>query len=368
MIVTVNFAAYAFNGGLSQHVIFVGIDAHIHELSWSSAGWRHNDLNLASGAPLAAQNTLGTLCPLASYAFETQGTLHVFYLAADGHIHELWRDSGGWHNNDLTVAVGSPLLEIGFPTQITFVGYPFEAQSTQHVFFCVQNGLSQSNHVIELRWADQAWSVVDATAQASGPIAGGRLTGHAFPAQGTLHVFYTNGTVHELWWDSEGWHDHAINPTSGLTPQSSYVDAAEGTQHVLCWTNAVEGLDALFELWWGSDGWHLQNLSTETGAPGPINPPAGYMFDAQGTQHAAYYQNPSLSGNGHVYQLWRDSAGWHYDDLTAATGAPVAVNGISVFPQGYVFAAQSTQHIVYLAENNHLIELYWAPETFPSPV
>ena len=368
LIATVNFAAYPFNGGLTQHVIYIGIDSHIHELSWSSAGWRHDDLSLASGAPSPAPSTLGTLCPLASYAFESHGILHVFYLGADGHIHELWRDSGGWQDNDLTVAIGSHLLEVGpFPSQITFAGYSFEAQSTQHVFFCVQGGQALNNHIIELRWADQAWSVIDATAQASGPSAGGRLTGHAFPAQGTVHVFYSvndDSAVHELWLDGGGWHDHAINSTSGLTPQVSYIDAAEGTQHVLCSGGAT---DSLFELWWDSDGWHTQNLSSETGAPLPVSAPAGYMFDGQGTQHAAYYQNPASSGDGHIYQLWRDSGGWRYDDLTAATGAPLANGAVFVSPQGYVFAGQGTQHVIYLAENNHLIELYWAPIFFLRP-
>jgi hypothetical protein len=38
--------------------------------------------------------------------------------------------------------------------------------------------------------------------------------------------------------------------------------------------------------------------------------------------------------------------GWHHNDLTAATGAPLTVN--SAAPKGYVFEAQRTQHVIYL--------------------
>lgn len=38
--------------------------------------------------------------------------------------------------------------------------------------------------------------------------------------------------------------------------------------------------------------------------------------------------------------------GWHVNDLTAAAGAPLAVN--SATPKGYVFEAQRTQHVIYL--------------------
>ena len=208
---------------------------------------------------------------------------------------------------------------------------------------------------------------IDATAQASGPSAGGRLTGHAFPAQGTVHVFYSvndDSAVHELWLDGGGWHDHAINSTSGLTPQVSYIDAAEGTQHVLCSGGATTPSSNVV----GQRRVAHAKPEQRDGSAASGHAPAGYMFDGQGTQHAAYYQDPASSGDGHIYQLWRDSGGWRYDDLTAATGAPLANGAVFVSPQGYVFAGQGTQHVIYLAENNHLIELYSAAYFFPSPV
>ena len=66
-------------------------------------GWHLNDLTLAaSGAPSVGGQATG-------YVFDAQGTQHVFYTASDQHVHELWWDSSGWHHNDLTVATGAPI-------------------------------------------------------------------------------------------------------------------------------------------------------------------------------------------------------------------------------------------------------------------
>jgi hypothetical protein len=43
---------------------------------------------------------------LSSYVFENQNTQHVNYIGVDSHIHELWWDSSGWHAHDLTAAAG----------------------------------------------------------------------------------------------------------------------------------------------------------------------------------------------------------------------------------------------------------------------
>jgi hypothetical protein len=93
------------------------------------------------------------------------------------------------------------------------------------------------------------------------------------------------------------------------------------------------------------------------------------VFDAQDTQHVVYQglgADP-FTGDGHIHELWWDSNGWHHNDLTAATGAPLA-NGFGEplgaydYPMGYGFVAQRTQHVVYQATDSHIIELYWTPD------
>ena len=47
---------------------------------------------------------------------------------------------------------------------------------------------------------------------------------------------------------------------------------------------------------------------------------------------------------------------WHINDLTAAAGGP-AVGQFRL--SGYVFAAQGTQHVVYVGLDSHVYELWW---------
>ena len=78
-------------------------DLHIHELWWDTTGWHHNDLSAGTGAPPATPNRNSP-----GYIFPSQGTQHVNYVGLDNHIHELWWNSAGWHHNDLTDCYGMP--------------------------------------------------------------------------------------------------------------------------------------------------------------------------------------------------------------------------------------------------------------------
>jgi hypothetical protein len=120
----------------SQHIDYLGQDHDIHELSWDSNGWLHNDLTEESGAAPAQ----AVLC---AYVFDGQGTRHVVYAAEDGDVHELWWNLDGWHYNDLTTETDAPPADLGDPA-----GYVFVAQGTQHVDYI---GIEDS-HIHELRW------------------------------------------------------------------------------------------------------------------------------------------------------------------------------------------------------------------------
>jgi Fungal fucose-specific lectin len=195
-------AAYPFEAQQTQHVLFNGADGHIYELLGDTNGWHTNDLTAAGGTPAP-----GVYTPLTGYAFEAQVTQHVIYVSeADQHIHELWCDSNGWHANDLTVAVGAPAP--GGPIDLT--AYAFEAQGTQHVFY-----IGADNHTHELWWDSNGWHTDDLTAATGAPpvAPGGNYRGggnwgmvsYVFEAQGTQHVIYNSyvdNHVHELWWSA----------------------------------------------------------------------------------------------------------------------------------------------------------------------
>jgi hypothetical protein len=341
---------YLFDAQNTQHVVFTAGDLHIHELWWDINGWHHNDLTTATGSPISAGLP-------AAYIFAAQGTQHVFYWGEnDGHLHELWWDINGWHHNDLTTATGAP-APADLPTAYFFLG-----QGTQHV-----NYLGGDSHINELWWDLNGWHHNDLTAATGAPLPGprggvnpaGTPTGYAFTAQGTQHVVYRGDDSHiyELWWDFHGWHYNDLTTAAGapLAGQdgagggdpTGYIFDAQGTQHVFY----VGSDQHIHELWWDINGWHHNDLTAATSAPLAYGHLTGYVFAAQSTQHVFYQDTGGL-----IHELWWDITGWHYNDISAATGAPKSQTP----PGGYVFTAQGTQHVIYEGYNDgHIYELYW---------
>jgi hypothetical protein len=352
--------AYVFAAQSTQHVNYINEPGHVIELWWDNSGWHYNDLTKATNSPPSLSEYVN------GYVFSAQGTQHVVYRGADNDIHELWWDSSGWHSNDLTNATGGASgLIAGAGSWGAPYGYAFEAQGTQHVIYRADDG-----HIIELWWENGSWSRNDLTLAACVTVTVDNTPrGYAFEAQGTQHVNFRGGDGHiyELWWQDGVWNQNDLTVAANAPPAltlaqgadidglSGYVFVAQGTQHVL-----YLGQDYhIHELWWDSDGWHHNDLTNAAGAPSAdfwASQPAGYVFESQGTQHVNY-QGPD---DHHIDELWWDNSGWHYNDLTNAAGAPSS-RGESTNPVGYAFEAQGTQHVIYRCDNLDAVELYWTP-------
>ena len=330
-------SGYVFEAQSTQHVTYVGTDLHIHELWWDSYGWHHNDLTNAAAAPKAVNAGTG-------YIFRC--TQHVPYMPDGFPVGELWWDNHGWHYTNLAQAAGTGGTETG-----AAAGYTFPAQGTQHVNFPDLSG-----HIHELWWDSNGWHHDDLTNATGAPLSSANPTGYVFPAQGTQHVTYvgTDGHVYELWWDSNGWHYNDLTAATSAPlalenrDVSGYVFPSQATQHL----NYV-GLDNhIHELWWDNYGWHHNDLTAITGSPESNGAaPVGYVFS--GTQHVNY-----LGGDNHIQELWWDSGGWHHNDLTSAVGASATAYAE---PRGYAFETHGTQHVIYMDDNGHVVELYWTP-------
>lgn len=132
---------YVFRGEGGQHVDYVGVDHHVHELWWLAGAWHHNDLTVATGATAP-----GPTASPAGYAFEAGlfqpvATQHVLYTGTDTLVHELWWSAGVWNVNDIAARVGAPPI-VGDPVAFVEVD-----EGTQNVFY-----LSDQHEIIELRW------------------------------------------------------------------------------------------------------------------------------------------------------------------------------------------------------------------------
>jgi Pro-kumamolisin, activation domain len=86
----------------SEHVIFIG-GSHVHELTHTGAGWVDNDLTTLAGA--------SAVLPTATSALDgfrlSDDSEHVFFIGIDSHVHELTHTGAGWVDSDLTALAGA---------------------------------------------------------------------------------------------------------------------------------------------------------------------------------------------------------------------------------------------------------------------
>jgi len=343
---------YPFEAFGTQHVVYVGEDGHVWEALWEEGAWSPYDLTGFTGAPV--QSISSPLHRPTAYVFRrTQHVIFVNSPASEGDtragdICELWWDDGsGWHLHNLTGDVGAPLAVQQAPC-----AYAFEAHGTQHVDY-----LGSDGHIHELWWDNDGWHHNDLTKASGGgaPLATSSPQGYVFA--NTLHVLYVDedGYAHQMIWD-RGWTHSPVTtppfnvPVAPETSLAAYVFEALASQHV----NYI-GVDGrLYEVSWDSGGSHYDDLIDESGVDGEA--PAvlcAYAFESQRTRHVDY-----TGSTGEVIELWRDSDGWHNNNLTNAAGrAPPADQGN---PAGYAFATDGTQHVFYIGiEDNHIHELRW---------
>lgn len=340
---------YAFEAQGTQHVDYLGVDGCFHELEWDASGWHDSDLTNITGIPPILD---GRWPGPVGYAFASQGTRHLDFVGQDNHIHELWLDNTGWHHNDLTSQANAPLAVIETPC-----AYPFDLQNTQHVHYVGSDG-----HVHELWWDGDGWHHQDLTLAANAPAdaepAVSSPTGYVFAAEQTQHVAYLglDRCIHELAWKNGNWTYNNLSAAAGAPssagPPKGYVFDGGGTRHV----NYIGG-GHVHELWWDGN-WHWDDLSNLTGTDGINGYLTAYSFDATGTRHAV-----CAGTTGRVHEFWRDADGWHHNDLTTAASSPLA-DPAPV--SGYVFVSQGTQHVLYTdILHLHICELWWGSREKP---
>jgi hypothetical protein len=146
------------NGSNTMHVFYVGTNQHIEALDWVNYVWTPNDLTAEWGGATAAAGS-----PLTGYTFVPPGStngMHVFYLSSDGHVHELFGPNGTWFPSDLTASWGGPAATSGSG----LTGFTF-TNSAMHVFY-----VAADQHVHELIWQPGSWVPDDITAFAGAPL------------------------------------------------------------------------------------------------------------------------------------------------------------------------------------------------------
>src|SRR5947209_7849663 len=99
------YACVTGNGaGLVARVVFRAEDGHIHEVRLEDGSWKNADLSERAGAEGASGD------PVVYVTQDGPGqTVRVVYVGQDAHIHELHLDTGGsWARADLSARSGAP--------------------------------------------------------------------------------------------------------------------------------------------------------------------------------------------------------------------------------------------------------------------
>jgi len=245
-------AGYSCTASRSKQIIFVGDDDHIHELTVEmDRAWRHVDLTALTNAPIPGSKRM------VGFEWERGQCQQIAYVGQDGHIHELFMETGKmWQHADLTAMTNAPRatdLMVGFEWQ--------EGQCKQVAF------VGEDCHIHELCLAvGNSWKHTDLNALTNAPLATDVLTGFAYPQGQMKQISYVgqDGHVHELCVEIGGsWRQtdltaQAQAPITSITCIDGYAWSRNGSKQVAYVGNDGE----IRELWMPLGGqWAYANLS-----------------------------------------------------------------------------------------------------------
>ena len=149
---------YAWENRGTKQVVYTGNDGNIYELEGRMDGrWRYADLMQFTNAPLPGGSAL------AAYAWETGNTNQVVFVGRDRHVHELTMDANGsWSHIDLTHLLRAP--DAG---NDVIVGYEWSAQFAKHVVYLDKK---ENPHIQSLMFrSGSSWQHEDLTELTGAP-------------------------------------------------------------------------------------------------------------------------------------------------------------------------------------------------------
>lgn len=249
-----------------QHVNYIGTDGHVHELYIAAgAGWIDNDLIMKSGNGVGPRRN----SPLAAYIDDNDGQ-HVNFIGIDDHVHELYiAPHGTWVNNDLITKSNNSTP----PSRTSSLCSYLAQDNGQHVDFI---GVDGHVHELYIH-PNAQWINNDLTQKAPNstpPAPDSPLSGY-WGSNNSQHVNFigTDGHVHELYIPANGqWIDNDFTQKSGNgmtpAPNSALHSYAQpnGDQHVNFIGTSDAHLHELFfrdgQQWVNNDLNNLQLVNT----------------------------------------------------------------------------------------------------------
>ncbi|MFF2773153.1 hypothetical protein ACFVUP_39260, partial [Streptomyces bacillaris] len=156
-----------------------------------------------------------------------------------------------------------------------------------------------------------------------------------------------DGHIHELY-QSDGWHANDLMDASGtvvraVDPPMGWASRTLALQQVVFRGDDPRGVHLLTR-GTGDDASWVQRSLSRLGGPTSATAPAGFAFDAAGTQHVHYVGDDQL-----LHEYLMDASGWRYaGDLGLNVGA---AHDSLPQPTGYGFAADGSRHVPWTGDD-----------------
>jgi hypothetical protein len=179
-----------------------GLELHLHELLLGArGGWQDADLTA-----IWAGNTYPSYGGGVALIYDPlHQKTRSHFINADGHMHELWLDGQGWHDEDLTAQGGGPGIQDG--STIALIYDPVNHVLRNH-------HVGWDEHVHELYLDASGWHDADLTVAGGGPplFNNNRIATIFDPLDNVVRINYADSAfrVHELYLDGSGWHDEDL--------------------------------------------------------------------------------------------------------------------------------------------------------------
>jgi len=299
----------------------------------------------------------GTLGPIVSSEMDTPDKANaVFYLGLSSNLYELLDKASGWAVEAATGVPGGPLVgaKTGAEAHVNTV----YGRNEVHYLTAVNGSL----HVEQL-YSDTFFAQ-DLTVIGSGVAAapGSNVAGYIDSIEGSDNVFYLGADQHVhllTWMPAPGWSE---DKTLDGTPSTVAALGSPISGHMTNQSDEIFYLGSnhhVYEVWrWSQnfDGWHPIDVTWANGVKpvaGGHSPLAGF-YDGVSGNDAIYY----IGANHHVYELlFTAPAVWKSVDLTAASGAPNAVNGSTL--AAHLNTIPGSEEVFFL-DVNDTINILWS--------
>ncbi len=335
-----------------HHVIYIGTDSDVHELSYDN-GWHHANLTQNSGCPV---NIIGG-ASVTGYATEFNRQHHVISVGSDGNLWELWFDSS-WHPNNLITAVVDEPAPPQPLTNSPVVGYATGWNQQHHVIY-----IGPSNRLHEL-FFDGSWHHTDLTDKTGITWAGGSaLSAFATGFDNQQHIYCLDPSMRlrELTFDG-AWHTDPVDPVqSAGAPAPDKLTTLAGTNSEFDQQRRVYYVDNLNHIWQLSfpigGPWNKTDISAQADATDTqFLPAANATLAAYATEYDQLIHVVYIGADSLIHELFFDG-GWHHVILSQLSGAPSPRANTPLI--GYGTDYSRLQHVLYIDANNNVEELWF---------